>query len=61
MDVPRASANASVDEVEAALRASGCVVVEGLAPAEHMDRLEAELEPFLGTTPVGGDEFTGYN
>jgi ectoine hydroxylase-related dioxygenase (phytanoyl-CoA dioxygenase family) len=60
-DVPRTRSDASVDEVEAALRASGCVVVDRLVPDEHMDRMEAELAPFLGATPAGGDEFTGYN
>jgi ectoine hydroxylase-related dioxygenase (phytanoyl-CoA dioxygenase family) len=60
-DVPRVGSEASLDEVEAALRASGCVVVEQLVPVEDMDRVEAELEPFLDATPAGGDEFTGFN
>jgi hypothetical protein len=61
IDVPRVGSDASVDEVEAALRASGCVVVERLVPVEHMDRVETDLEPFLDATPAGGDEFTGFN
>jgi hypothetical protein len=61
MDVTRVGSDASVDEVEAALRASGCVVVERLVPVEHMDRVETDLEPFLDATPAGGDEFTGFN
>ncbi len=61
MDVPRVGSDASVDEVEEALRASGCVVVERLVPMEHMDRIETDLEPFLDATPPGGDEFTGFN
>jgi ectoine hydroxylase-related dioxygenase (phytanoyl-CoA dioxygenase family) len=61
MDVPRTACDAGLDEIESALRESGCVVVEGAASAEQMDRIAAELEPFLGTTPVGGDEFTGLN
>ena len=59
MDVPRVGSDAGVDEVEAALRDAGCVVVERLVPVELMDRIEAELEPFLRATPVGGDEFSG--
>jgi ectoine hydroxylase-related dioxygenase (phytanoyl-CoA dioxygenase family) len=43
------------------LRAAGCVVVERLLPIADMDRIEADLEPFLGATPPGGDEFTGFN
>jgi ectoine hydroxylase-related dioxygenase (phytanoyl-CoA dioxygenase family) len=61
MEVPRVGSDASVDEVEAALRESGCVVVERLAPVELMNRIEADLEPFLDATPAGGDEFTGFN
>jgi len=60
-DVPRVGSEASIDEVEAALRASGCVVVERLVPVEHIDLVEAELEPFLAATPAGGDDFTGHN
>jgi ectoine hydroxylase-related dioxygenase (phytanoyl-CoA dioxygenase family) len=61
MDVPRVGSDASVDEVEEALRASGCVVVERLVSIEHMDRIESDLEPFLDATPPGGDEFTGFD
>ena len=39
----------------------GCVVVERLVPDELIDRVEADLEPFLQATPAGGDEFTGLN
>jgi ectoine hydroxylase-related dioxygenase (phytanoyl-CoA dioxygenase family) len=61
MEVPRVGADANVDEVEAALRASGCVVVERLVADDTMDRIESDLEPFLDATPAGGDEFTGFN
>jgi ectoine hydroxylase-related dioxygenase (phytanoyl-CoA dioxygenase family) len=61
MDVPRVGAEASADEVEASLRAAGCVVIEDLAPVERLERIEAELESFLRATPAGADEFTGRN
>jgi ectoine hydroxylase-related dioxygenase (phytanoyl-CoA dioxygenase family) len=61
MGVPRVVADASIDEVEAALREAGCVVVEELVSGELMDRMQADLEPFLGATAPGGDEFTGFN
>src|SRR6476646_8175289 len=61
MDVPRLGPDAAVDEVEAALRSAGCVVVERLAPDDLMGAIQADLEPFLGATPAGGDEFTGFN
>jgi ectoine hydroxylase-related dioxygenase (phytanoyl-CoA dioxygenase family) len=59
--VPRVDAGAPVDDVEAALRTAGCVVVERLAPVELMDRIEEELAPYLAATPAGADEFTGMN
>jgi ectoine hydroxylase-related dioxygenase (phytanoyl-CoA dioxygenase family) len=61
MNVPRVGPGASADEIEAALRASGCVVVERLVSSEHLDLMEAELEPYLRATPAGGDDFTGVN
>jgi ectoine hydroxylase-related dioxygenase (phytanoyl-CoA dioxygenase family) len=61
MVVPRVENDASIDEIEGALRASGCVVVERLVSDEQLDLVQTELEPFLSTTPVGGDEFTGRN
>jgi ectoine hydroxylase-related dioxygenase (phytanoyl-CoA dioxygenase family) len=60
-NVPTVAADAGIDEIDAALRASGCVVVERIVPDEQMDLIQAELEPFLETTAVGGDEFTGHN
>ncbi len=59
--VPVCAADAPVDEVEAALRDAGCVVVDGRVPATVMDAIEAELEPHLRATPTGADEFTGVN
>ncbi|MDQ1434056.1 MAG: hypothetical protein QOF59_872 [Actinomycetota bacterium] len=61
MEVPRVGADANIDEVEAELRASGCVVVERLVADDTLDRIESDLEPFLDATPAGGDEFTGFN
>jgi ectoine hydroxylase-related dioxygenase (phytanoyl-CoA dioxygenase family) len=61
MEVPRCTADASLDEIEAALRESGCVVVERLVADDTIDRIEADLAPFLDATPAGADEFTGLN
>jgi hypothetical protein len=57
--VPVCAPDAPVDEVEAALRDAGCVVVERRAPGDLMDAIERELEPHLQVTPTGADEFTG--
>src|SRR5262245_44440136 len=59
--VPSVDAGASIDEIEAALRSAGCVVVERLASTELMDRIEGELAPHLAATAPGADEFTGVN
>jgi ectoine hydroxylase-related dioxygenase (phytanoyl-CoA dioxygenase family) len=61
MAVPRLAAGASVDEVEDALRAAGCAIVERLAPLDLLDRIAAELEPYLAATAPGGDDFAGRN
>ena len=59
MDVPRVAADASIDEVEAALRAAGCVVVECLLADALVDEINVELDPYVAATADGGDEFAG--
>ena len=59
--VPRVTASASSDDIEAALRDSGCVVVEDVLDRGHLDRLGRELQPHLDATPAGGDAFTGFS
>src|SRR5262249_12599737 len=61
MEVPVLPATAPVDDVEAELRAAGCVVVSELVSHALIDGVAAELEPYLATTAVGADEFTGVN
>jgi ectoine hydroxylase-related dioxygenase (phytanoyl-CoA dioxygenase family) len=61
MPIPRFEATATSDEVAVALREWGVAIVERLASPELCDRVEAELEPFIATTPTGGDDFTGEN
>src|SRR6478735_4097750 len=61
MAVPRLVAGASGDEVEDALRSAGCAIVERLAPPDLLERIEAELEPYLAATAPGGDDFAGRN
>jgi ectoine hydroxylase-related dioxygenase (phytanoyl-CoA dioxygenase family) len=53
------SPTASADEVVAVLRSDGAVVVDDLAPPEVLDRLDAELGPFLEATPYGIEGFAG--
>jgi ectoine hydroxylase-related dioxygenase (phytanoyl-CoA dioxygenase family) len=60
MPVPVLAAEASLDDIEAALREAGCAVVERLVSGDQMDCVEAELLPYLSATAPGGDEFTGF-
>jgi ectoine hydroxylase-related dioxygenase (phytanoyl-CoA dioxygenase family) len=57
--IPRFPASAQVDEVAEALGEVGCAVVEELAPPELCDRVSAELDPHVESTPPGRDDFTG--
>ncbi len=49
----------SSTELAEVLREDGCVVITGLAPAETMDRVLAEVEPYLLATGGGNTEFLG--
>ncbi|MGD9754940.1 MAG: phytanoyl-CoA dioxygenase family protein [Acidimicrobiia bacterium] len=53
------AAEADAEAVAALLRRDGCVVVDDLAPADQLDRFEAEIAPYLADTPAGSDEFSG--
>ena len=59
MTLPRLAADATADEVAAALSESGCAVVERLLPDASRARLLEELEPWMRATPVGPDDFAG--
>ncbi len=52
-------AGSSPEEVAAVLREDGCVIVAEAAPAATMDRVVAELEPYLEASARGGSEFLG--
>ena len=47
------------DEVAAAVGRDGAVIVDGVAEASLLDRIEAELRPYLDATPTGPDDFSG--
>jgi Phytanoyl-CoA dioxygenase (PhyH) len=50
---------ATSDDVIAALQSDGAVVVDDLAPGDVLDRIQAELDPWLAATPHGGEDFAG--
>jgi ectoine hydroxylase-related dioxygenase (phytanoyl-CoA dioxygenase family) len=52
---------AAPEDVAKALADDGVVIVDDLAPGELLDRIEAEMRPFVDATPKGPDEFSGRN
>ncbi len=58
MSVQHLPSTATVEAVSEVLDADGCVVIDELADPALMDRLEAELAPFMARTPYG-DDFSG--
>jgi ectoine hydroxylase-related dioxygenase (phytanoyl-CoA dioxygenase family) len=52
---PDASATAITD----ALREDGALIIDDATPAGMLDRLKAEIMPYVEATPVGMDDFTG--
>jgi ectoine hydroxylase-related dioxygenase (phytanoyl-CoA dioxygenase family) len=59
MTVPHLAADATPDDVEAALEREGVVVVDRLVAPALLDRVAAELAPFMERTPFGPDSFSG--
>ncbi|HWD55299.1 MAG TPA: phytanoyl-CoA dioxygenase family protein [Acidimicrobiales bacterium] len=59
MPITRLRADAGTDEVAAIVGRDGAVIVEGVADAGLLERIEAELAPFLDATPTGPDDFSG--
>lgn len=66
MELERLGAAATAGEIVERCRVAGAVIVEGLCPGSLVDRLNAELEPYLAQTEPGGsgsaasDAFLGH-
>jgi Phytanoyl-CoA dioxygenase (PhyH) len=60
MPVRHLPADTTAAVVAELVKEEGAVVVDRLAPFDLLDRLEAELEPYLDGTPLGSDDFTGF-
>jgi ectoine hydroxylase-related dioxygenase (phytanoyl-CoA dioxygenase family) len=59
MGVTHLPPSATEDETAAVLERDGTVIVDGVAPPAMMDRVRAELEPYLERTAPGRDDFAG--
>ncbi|MCV7359316.1 phytanoyl-CoA dioxygenase family protein [Mycolicibacterium fluoranthenivorans] len=50
---------ATMEQITAALRADGFVIVDNLVPPELMDQIAEELDDYIDDTPNGRDDFVG--
>ncbi len=51
--------DAAPDEVAAVIGRDGAVIMDAVVDGALLDRIEAELRPFLDATPTGPDDFSG--
>jgi ectoine hydroxylase-related dioxygenase (phytanoyl-CoA dioxygenase family) len=51
--------SATAEEVHDVLARDGALVIDDLASAELIDRIAAEMEPHIASTPMGSDDFSG--
>ena len=52
-------ATAPVDEIHVVLRRDGALVIDDLADPALIDRIAAEMAPYVEATPGGSDDFSG--
>lgn len=51
----------SASDIAAILAVDGAVVIDNLASDSTMERARTELQPYLEATPIGADQFSGFN
>jgi hypothetical protein len=61
MSVVHLPAAASVDEIHEVLRRDGALIIDDLADVGLIDRINAEMAPWIEATPPGSDDFSGRN
>ncbi len=59
MSVVHLPAATPVDEIHDVLRRDGALIIDDLADAELVDRIMAEMAPWIEATPPGSDDFSG--
>jgi ectoine hydroxylase-related dioxygenase (phytanoyl-CoA dioxygenase family) len=60
-DLPRFGREATVDDIVGALDAEGCAVVDRFLDDTEAAALVAELHPFREQTPLGRNDFEGFD
>jgi ectoine hydroxylase-related dioxygenase (phytanoyl-CoA dioxygenase family) len=58
-EIPRFDRSVAPADLAEALRTAGCAIVERLVDPEVVDRVLAEMNPYIAATPTGGDDFSG--
>jgi ectoine hydroxylase-related dioxygenase (phytanoyl-CoA dioxygenase family) len=61
MTVTHLPASASVEEIHEVLHQDAALIIDGLATIDQIDRINAEMAPFIAKTPPGSDDFSGRN
>ena len=61
MAVEHLSPDAGADEAAEILARDGCVVIDGLASGDVLERFRSEMKPYFDATTHGADEFVGKN
>lgn len=58
-EIPVFPASATASQVTAAIREVGCAIVRELIDREHVDRISAEVKPYLDAVPMSDGPFMG--
>jgi len=61
MRVEHLPPTATAEEVHAVLDRDAALIIDDLADVGTIDRIAAEMAPFIEATPAGSDEFSGRN
>lgn len=59
MDVARFRADTSPGTLVEVLLRDGALIIEDVISSDTVDQIVGELEPYMGATPTGPDDFTG--
>lgn len=52
-------ATAPLDDMTAALRSDGAIIIDNLVDGDEIDQAMSELRPYIDATPYSGDDFGG--
>jgi hypothetical protein len=61
MRVEHLAPTATAEQVHEVLARDGALIIDDLAPLDRVDRVMAEMQPYIDATPGGSDEFSGVN